>query len=63
MTSYLVYLLVTRAIDYLGLYRKGNMQDPNAWPYIIYPELVKKRLLEQSKEYIIINDVFIFSII
>ena len=30
MTSYLVCLLATRAIDYLGLFKKGNMQDANA---------------------------------
>ena len=44
MTSYMVYLLVARAMNYLGLYRKGNMQDPNAWPYIVYSQLVKKKL-------------------
>ena len=37
MTSYMVYLLAARATNYLGLYKKGSMQDPNAWPYIVYP--------------------------
>ena len=37
MTSYVVYLLVARATNYLGLYKKGSMQDPNTWPYIVYP--------------------------
>lgn len=37
MTSYMVYLLAARVIDYPGLYKRGNMQDPNAWPYIVYP--------------------------
>ena len=32
-------------------------------PYIVYPQLVKKKLSTQSKEYIIVNDVFIFAII
>ena len=59
ITSYLVYLLATRAIDYLGLLKKGNMQDANAWPYIVYPQLVKKKIPEHSKEYIIVNDPFI----
>ena len=36
MNSYMVYLLAARATNYLGLYRKGSMQDPNAWPYIVY---------------------------
>ena len=39
------------------------MQDPNAWPYIVYPQLVKKKLSPQSKEYKILNDAFIFAII
>lgn len=39
------------------------MHDPNAWPYIVYPQLVKKKLSAQSKEYRIVNDVFIFVII
>ena len=37
MTSYLMYLLATRATNYPRLYKKGSMQDPNAWPYIVYP--------------------------
>lgn len=37
MTSYLVYLLATRRIDYLGLYKKGSVQDANTWPYGVYP--------------------------
>ena len=44
MTSYMVYLLVARTMNYPSLYRKGSMQDPNAWPYIVYPQLVKKKL-------------------
>ena len=44
MTSYMVYLLTTRVTNYPNFYRKDNMQDPNAWPYIVYPELVKKKL-------------------
>ena len=63
MTSYMVYLLAVRATNYLSLYKKGSMQDPNAWPYIVYPQLVKKKLSVQSKEYIIVNDAFIFAII
>ena len=42
--SYVVYFLSARATNYLGLYKKGSMQDPNAWPYIVYPQLVKKKL-------------------
>ena len=60
MTSYMVYLLAVRAKNYPSLYRRGSMQYPNAWPYIIYPQLVKKKLLAQSKEYRIVNDAFIF---
>lgn len=63
MTFYIVYLLATRATDYPRLYKRGNMQDPNAWPYIIYPQLVKKKLSAQSREYRIMNDVFSFAII
>ena len=62
-TSYMVYLLVARAANYPRLYKKGSVQDPNAWPYIVYPQLVKKKLSSQRKEYRIVNDVFIFSII
>ena len=32
MTSYMVYLLVSWNTNYLGLYRKGSMQDGNALP-------------------------------
>jgi hypothetical protein len=63
MTSYLVYLLVARVMDYLGLFKKGSMQDANAWPYIVYPQLVKKNLPKHNKEYRIVNDAFIFAII
>ena len=44
MTSYMVYLLATRVKSYPDLYRRSSMQDPNAWPYIVYPQLVKKKL-------------------
>ena len=37
MASYVVYLLAGRATNYPKLYKKGIMQDPNAWPYIVYP--------------------------
>ena len=37
MMSYVVYFLAARVTNYPGLYRKGSMQDPNAWPYIVYP--------------------------
>ena len=37
MTSYLVYLLVARTIDYLELFKRGNLQDVFAWPYVVYP--------------------------
>lgn len=63
MTSYLVYLLATRLTDYPGLYKKGSMEDANAWPYIVYPQLVKKKILDHNKEYRIVNDAFIFTII
>ena len=63
MTSYMVYLLAARAKNYLDLYKKGSMQDPNAQPYIVYPQLVRKKLLAQSKEHRIMNGVFIFVII
>ena len=63
MTSYVVYLLAARAKNYLSLYKRGSMQDPNAWPYIFYPQLVRKKLLVQSKEYKIVNDAFIFTVI
>ena len=35
MTSYLVYLLVARITKYLGLCKKGSMQNGNAWPYVV----------------------------
>ena len=60
MTSYIVYLLAARVIDDPRLYRRGNMQDPNSSPYIVYPQLVRKKLSAQSKEYRIVNDAFIF---
>ena len=59
----MVYLLVARATNYPRLSKRGNMQDPNAWPYIVYPQLVRKNLLGQSKEHRIVNDAFIFTII
>ena len=62
MTSYMVYLLTERAKNYLGLLMRGSMQDHNDWPYIVYPQLVKK-YSKWSKEYRIVNDVFIFFII
>lgn len=37
MTSYLVYLLASRTMDYLGFLKRGSMQDSNAWPYVVYP--------------------------
>ena len=58
-----MYLLAARVVDYLVLYKKGSIQDANAWPYIVYPQLVKKKLPEKSKEYRITNDAFIFKII
>ena len=45
ITSYMVYLLAVRVENYLSLYKRGRMQDPNAWPYIVYAQLVKKKLL------------------
>lgn len=63
MTSYMVYLLVARTTDYPRLYKRGSMQNANAWPYVVYPHLMKKKLLDQSKEYRIVNDSFIFAII
>ena len=63
VTSYIVYLLAARATNYPNLYKRGNMQDPNAWPYIVYPQLVKKKLSTQIKKYRIVNDAFIFAII
>ena len=63
MTSYLLYLLDTRVTDYSWLFKKGRMQDANAWPYIEYPQTVKKKLPKNSKEYRIVNDAFIFMLI
>lgn len=63
MTSYLVYVLVARATNYPRLFKKVNMQDANTWPYIVYPQLVKKKIPEHKKEYQIVNDAFIFTII
>ena len=40
MNSYVVYLLAARATNYPKLYKKGS----NAWLYIVYPQLVKKKL-------------------
>ena len=63
MTSYLVHLLVARTTNSLGLYKRGSKQDANAWAYVVYPQLVKKKLSDQSKEYKIVNKNFIFTII
>lgn len=63
MISYLVYLLVARKTNYTRLFKRGSMQDANAWPYVVYPQLVKKKLLDQNKEYQIMNYAFIFAII
>lgn len=46
MTSYLVYLLVERITDYLGLYKKGIMKDVNALTYMVYPQIVKNKPLD-----------------
>ena len=64
MTSYMVYLLEVRTTYYLGHYKKGSMEDDNSWPYLVlYPQLVKKKLYEQSVEYRIVNKGFTFTII
>ena len=39
------------------------MQDENAWHYVVFSQLVKKKLSEYNKEYRIVNDAFIFAII
>lgn len=39
------------------------MQDTNSWPYVVYPQLVKKKLSLKSVEYRVVNDGFIFSFI
>ena len=38
-------------------YKKESMQDENAWPYVVYPQLVEKNLSLQSVEYRVVNDV------
>ena len=63
MASYLVYLLATRAMDNPRLFKKGSMQDANTWPYIVYAQFVKKNIPKNNKEYRIVNDAFIFTII
>ena len=37
MTSYIIYLLAVQHPNYPRLTKRGNMQDPRAWPYIVYP--------------------------
>ena len=59
----MVYLLGAREKNCPSLYRRGSMQDPNAWPYIVYPWLVKKKLSTLNKEYRIMKYEFIFAII
>lgn len=39
------------------------MQDENVWPYVVYLKFMKKKLLEKSVEYRVVNDGFIFIII
>lgn len=39
------------------------MKDANAWAYMVYPQLLKKKLPLQSVEYRLENNGFIFSII
>ena len=63
MTSYLVYLLVARTTNYLGLFKRGSMQDVNTLPYVVYLQLVNKKLSNDNKEYRIVNDALIFVII
>lgn len=63
MNSYMLYFLAARVTNYPSLYKRGSMQDPNAQPYIVDPQLVRKKLLAQSKEYRIMNDTFIFVVI
>ena len=50
MTSCMVYILAAKTTYYPCLYKKESMQDENAWPYVVYLQLVKKKLLEQSAE-------------
>ena len=45
------------------MYMKGSMHDANAFLYMVYPQLVKKKLPLQSSEYRAVNDGFIFTII
>jgi hypothetical protein len=45
------------------LVRRRNIQDPNAWPHIVSPQLVQKKLLDESPKYRIVNDFFIFEVI
>ena len=61
MTSYIVYLLAAQCPNYPRLTRRGNMQDPRAWPYIVYPQLVQNKLRDDSSKFIIVNDAFIFT--
>ena len=58
MTSYMVYLLATRTTNYLELYKKGSMHGANAWPYVVYPQLVKKKIPIQRVEYRVVNDSY-----
>ena len=46
MTSYLVYPLASMTTDYPWLFKKGSLQDSNAWPYVVHPQLVRKKLLD-----------------
>ena len=61
MTSYIVYLLVVQCPNFLGLTKKGNMQELRAWPYIVYPQLVQKKLREKRPKFSIFYDAFIFA--
>ena len=63
VTSYMAYLLASRTTDCPILYNKRSTQDENAWPYVVYPQLVKKKLPLQSVVYMVVNNGFIFSII
>ena len=60
MTSYIVCLLAAHHPNFSWLTKKGNMQDPRAWPYIVYSQLVQKKLRPDSLEFRIVNDAFIF---
>ena len=59
-TSYIVYLLVAQHPNYSRLTRKGIMQDPKAWPYIVYPHLVRRALRMGSPKLRIVKDAFNF---